>query len=479
MTRDRQILPFAADAVARTLRQGIAALMAVALATSAPLAETRVSAPKNKYSPQQDVELGRQAAAEVEKQLPLLQNDAVESYLSRVGQGLLRAAPREFDRSEFDYYFKVVNVKDLNAFALPGGPMYVNRGMIEASKNEAELAGVMAHELSHVLLRHGTAQATKAQKYQFGALAGAILGAVVGGTAGRAIAEGSQFGIGTVFLKFSREYERDADLLGAQIMAIAGYNPHELANVFKTLEEKSGGSGPQWLSDHPNPGNRYEYINREADSLPVRGAPPDPDAFDRARDALRRLPPAPSTEEVTRGRTSSGSAPTSRGSISERVDPPSGRYRTFTEGGLFQVSVPANWNELPSGGMVRFAPAGGSGQYRGRDVFTHGIEFGLSRNETHDLRDATEELVADLRKGNASLRPRGGYESVTFAGGEGWQIRLDNQSEVNGRAEVVVVTTGRLRTRELIFAIAVAPEDELPAYGDVFDRVLRSVRQVR
>src|SRR5205814_7722592 len=168
------------------------------------------------------------------------------------------------------YSFKVVNAREINAFALPGGPTYVNRGMIEAAGNEGEVAGVIAHELSHVALRHGTAQASKATKYEIGALAGQILGAVIGGRGGTVVAEGSRFGLGTAFLRFGREYERQADIEGAQIMARAGYDPRDMANMFKTIERQGAARGPDWLSDHPDPGHRYEYISQEARSVRVQ-----------------------------------------------------------------------------------------------------------------------------------------------------------------------------------------------------------------
>src|SRR5438552_8707727 len=120
--------------------------------------------------------------------------------------------------------------------------MYVNRGMIEAAKSDGEIAGVMAHELSHVVLRHGTAQASKATKYEVDQLAGAILGSIIGGGWGQVISQGTQFGIGTAFLRFSRAFEHDADIEGAQLMARAGYDPRDIANKFKTIE-RQGGSG--------------------------------------------------------------------------------------------------------------------------------------------------------------------------------------------------------------------------------------------
>ena len=212
---------------------------------------------------------GREAAREVEQQLPILRDDGVDDYVERVGQRLAQAS-RRVPASEFRYTFDVVNVSDLNAFALPGGPMYINRGMLQAAKNEGEVAGVLAHEISHVALRHGTAQAGKATPYQVGSILGQIAGAILGGVAGQAISLGSQVDSGTAFLKYGREYERQADLLGAQIMARAGYDPRDMANMFQTIQAKGGGSGgPEWLSSHPNPGNRYEAITKESAQLRV------------------------------------------------------------------------------------------------------------------------------------------------------------------------------------------------------------------
>src|SRR5580765_527661 len=180
----------------------------VVLSVSVVGAQTKITPRNNKYNPSDDVKLGRDAAAKVEQQLQLLRDDAGTSYVSDIGQRLVDSIPPELRHPEFRYTVKVVNVKEINAFALPGGPMYVNRGMIEAARNEGEVAGVVAHELSHVALRHGTAQATKATKYEIGTIAGAVLGAIVGGQAGNVIAQGTQFGLGTAFLRFSREYER-------------------------------------------------------------------------------------------------------------------------------------------------------------------------------------------------------------------------------------------------------------------------------
>jgi len=178
----------------------IAASLAAFVATAA--AQTQVSAPKNKYSPADDVKLGREAAQEVEKEMPVMRDSQVNAYLDRIGQRLAENIPAEFRHSEFRYSFTGVNMKEINAFALPGGPMYINRGMIEKAHNEGEVAGVMAHELSHVALRHGTAQQTKATPYAIGQIAGQIagnlgksIGGSMGNTVGRAIVRGALGGI--------------------------------------------------------------------------------------------------------------------------------------------------------------------------------------------------------------------------------------------------------------------------------------------
>ena len=203
--------------------------------------------------------------------------------------------------------------------------MFLNRGMLQAAGSEGEVAGVMAHELSHVILRHGTAQASKGQKFQIGAVAGQILGAIVGGRTGSVIAQGSQIGLGTYFLKYGREYERQADLLGAQIMARAGYDPRQMARMFERIERQGGGRGPEWLSDHPNPGNRVEAINREAESLRV-DAP-----WHRTATSRRPLTSQPDARgaDVAGSRLTSGAESQTTGRATSgrniRVEPPSGK----------------------------------------------------------------------------------------------------------------------------------------------------------
>jgi len=205
----------------------LAIMWTLLIAPFAAFGQTRISMPRNKYKVQDDVKAGRDAAAQVERQMPILNDAGATRYVQQVGARLVRAIPSQFQQPAFNYTFKIVNARDINAFALPGGPMFVNRGMIEAASREGEMAGVMAHEIAHVALRHGTAGATKAQNptAQLPAIGGAILGAILGGTVGSIAQTAGQIGSGAIITKYSREYETQADTLGAQIMANAGYDP--------------------------------------------------------------------------------------------------------------------------------------------------------------------------------------------------------------------------------------------------------------
>ncbi len=456
-----------------------AVAVGVLVSVSAIGGQTVIRPPNNKYTPAQDVELGQQAAKEVEQQLPLLRDDGIESFVDRIGRRLVQVIPSEMEHREFRYSFKVINVREINAFALPGGPMYINRGMIQAAGVEGEVAGVMAHELSHVILRHGTAGATKQQPFQIGAIAGAIAGAIIGGTVGQVVAQGTQFGLGTYFLRYSREYEKQADLLGVQLMARAGYNPLDLMHMFQTIEKQGGGGGPQFMSDHPNPGNREAYITQEASHLQIKRQAGDSREFARVQDRLRSMSPAPTTEQVTRqGKqtpTQSGQPAPNARNIGTRVAPPSSRYKSYTEGNLFRVSVPDNWREVATSSSVKFVPDGAYGQVEGHTVFTHGAELGFTRNEIHSLQEATQEFIDGLAQSNPSLRATGGLQNTKLSGRDGLVATLDNVSDVTGRRETVTVLTTLLRDGNLFYYIAVAPQDEYRAYQRSFQRVAQSI----
>jgi Zn-dependent protease with chaperone function len=462
-----------------SLRRTFAGLGVACVLTLSVGAQTKIVAPKNNYSVQDDVKLGREAAAEATKQLPMLNDQRLEDYVERVGKTLATAIPPEFQHSEFRYTFDVVNQKEINAFALPGGPMFLNRGMIEAAKSEAEVAGVMAHELSHVALRHGTAQATKGQKFQIGSVLGQIAGAIVGGTAGSIISQGTQFGLGAAFLKYSREYESQADILGAQILARAGYDPRQMANMFKTIESEGGGSGPEWLSSHPNPGNRYEAINREASSLRVQGNA-NTGQFPDIQARLRGMSPAYTAEQIAKGQAKSNpqSSSTSSPRTTVNVPAPSAQYRTSSPFSFLRLNLPSNWSEVSGGDTgITYAPEGGYRETDGRlEGVTHGFQVGVTSKGSGNLQRDTDQLVAAFAQSNPQLRRQEGYSRETIAGRNGVRTTLTNQSDITGQAEVISLATTQLNDGRVLFLVGVAPQRDADRYDDVFRRVRQSAR---
>ncbi len=464
------------------LSKSVAAIALVWTMIMMPLAaigQTRIVAPKNKYKVQDDIKLGQDAARQVEQQMPILSDAEATRYVQRVGERLAAAIPAEYQHPEFRYTFEIVNASDINAFALPGGPMFVNRGMIEAAKNEGEMAGVMAHELSHVALRHGTAQATEVNKpinqiLGIGAiLGGAVLGGQSGAQLGQVFAQG-------YFTKFSRKYETQADTLGAQIMAEAGYDPRDLANMFKTIEAQGGSRTPEFLSDHPNPENRYENINREAQMLRIRNPVQNTAQFERIQSKLRGMPKAPSTAQIEQSGqgngngNGSGTSTMSNGKYESRVEYPSSRVRSYN-GGFVTFSIPDNWQTVSeSQSEVWFAPQGAYGS----NGITRGTLVGTARGNGGSLQQETESYVNGIlqAQGNDYLQADGDYSRTTIGGRSGLGIVLSGRSPITNRTEVTSIYTTQLRNGQLFYIVTVTPENESASYNSAFRNMLRSIR---
>jgi hypothetical protein len=346
----------------------------------------------------------------------------------------------------------------------------------------------MAHELSHVLLRHGTANATKAQGFQLGQLAGAIAGAVVGGGWGQVISQGSQFGLGTWLLKYSREYEKQADLLGAQIMAKAGYDPRQLARMFETIEKESKGGGgtPQWMSSHPNPGNRTVYISKEASMLTL-GEPADQSGFQAIKTSFAALPPAKTMEQLARagkgggggGGGSGGSgAPTglqSVGTPGQPVPAPAGQYRTLSGGRIFQVDIPGNWTSLPSNSSIKAVPENGYGELNGQVVFSHGVEFGVVKAQSRDLQEATNAWLQAVGQANPELKVAGQQQQMRISQRTALGTPLVNPSPLGGQEHIGLYTTF-LADGSLFYYLTIVPEKDAQAYQEAFRRIGQSLR---
>ena len=448
-----------------------AMLLAVCLA--APLeARVQPSHGFDMFSTQDEVQAGQQAAAQANKQLPLLPDtDPVTLYVQRLGAQLASHAPGE----KWPYTFHVVNQKEINAFALPGGPVYVNLGTIQAADNEAELAGVMAHEISHVVQRHGTRAASKQMAAQ---LPLAILGGVMGRGALSQMAQlGISFGVGSYFLKNSRQAESEADLLGTDIMYDSGFDPHAMAEFFTKLE-KDGGSrgGPQFLSDHPDPGNRAQAVSKEVATLPsktsYRGDSAD---FLSTKQRVAGMKPL-TAQQIAAQRPKPGSPGndvTPGGDISPARD-----TRLFTHHD-YQISYPDNWEAFgDQSSSVTIAPRSGVSQ----NAIAYGamINTYQPENSSATLDQATHELMASLRQSNPDLRAIGQDENIRVNGNAGKSIDLIGTSPLqdqNGRTaqERDWLVTVKRRDGTLLYVVFIAPDKDFATLRPTFEQMLRSL----
>jgi Zn-dependent protease with chaperone function len=441
-------------------------LALLSILVPAVLAErTQLKPGWNIFSPQQDVEIGREVSRDAERQLPMLNDRRVDSYLNSLGQRLAAKAPGE----RYPYQFKAVNDASINAFALPGGFLYVNRGVIEAADNEAQLAGVMGHEIGHVALRHGTNQASKAYLYQVPL---GVLGGVVGSNSiGAILAQiGAGFAVNSVLLKYSRDAERQADLIGTQILYDNGYDPRAMAQFFEKLQEGKGGRGPEWFSSHPNPENRIGNITKEIEKLGGHRSDYRNDSaeFREIQRYVQSLP-APA-RGLTQQRPQPGG---------QRPGQPSGHLQTF-ENNLLRFQYPDNWRVYQQGDAVTLAPDGGIvNDNRGRGLLAHGVIVSVSepRRDRHSqvtLEAATDQLIDNLQESNPGMRIARDHGQTRVGGQPALSTQLTNDSPVGGAEVDWLVTV--LRPEGLIYFVFVSPEQDFREFSRGFETILKTVR---
>jgi Zn-dependent protease with chaperone function len=456
----------------RSLQQvvALALMMTLAWAPMAQAQRTQFKPGWNLFSPAQDVEMGRRVAQDAERQLDIVNDSRIENYLNTLGRRLAAKAPGE----KYPYQFKLVNDRAINAFCLPGGFVYVNRGVVENADNEAQLAGVMAHEISHAALRHGTNQASKAYAAQVPL---ALLGGMLGSNSIGAVLTqiGAGFAANSILLKYSRDAERQADLLGAQILYDAGYDPRGIPQFFEKLQTQAKGGGmPQWLSSHPNPENRVGGVNNEIEKL--GGAPPryknDSPEFRSIRGIVLALP-------APRKGTSTASNDTRSTGQPGRPEQPSRRFQSY-QNSLLRMSYPDNWKSYGQQGAVTFAPDGGIvDDGRGNAALAYGVivnifEVHSDRYGQVSLEDATDQLIDDLRHSNPAVRISRRHERVRIGGERALSTYLTNDSPIGGKEYLWLVTV--LRPDGLVYFVSVAPEREFDDFDQAFQNMLSSVR---
>jgi beta-barrel assembly-enhancing protease len=419
----------------------------------------------NLLSPQQDIEVGRQNAAQIEREMRVLPDPTVQQYLNNIGQKLAAQAPGE----KFPYQFKVVDVKEINAFALPGGFLYVHTGAIAAAKNESELVGVMAHEISHAALRHGTNQMSKQMVAEKGlSVAAAIFrGGREGASLGDAVLGA---GANLLFLRFSRTAEKEADITGAAIMASAGYDPRGLGNFFKTLLTDSPRQ-PQLLSDHPDPGNRIEYLNALLPKLKLAQNPiVDTPEFQQIKARVRGLPGG-------RDLRRQAAAPKPMA----RPPAPAQQQQTMrAPDGSYAISVPNNWQMIPaSDRLVIFAPQGAAGKTEsGSVVVTHGIFVGTEDlpADLQDLAQASQAFVEMQLRDNPGMRVLANMKQTQLGGLPAMYTPIGGDSPITGREERDVICTAILPNGKLFYLVLISPRDEAEAYNPAFEQILSNIQ---
>lgn len=240
----------------------------------------------NLFSPEQDIQLGEASAEEIMRQVVVLHDERTEAYVQRLGERVAAAAPGY----RFPYRFVVVASPEVNAFALPGGYVFVNEGAIEAARTEGELASVLAHEVAHVSLRHGTTQASRAYLARS---ATGLLNAVAGvgqDDFWRVAAAACAAGANNFFLRSNRAAELQADAEGARLLSEAGFDPRDMSNFFERLNEREGQREDVAASDHPDPASRVEAIGKVAAALGrTQAHPRDSEEFRRVKSGLSGL----------------------------------------------------------------------------------------------------------------------------------------------------------------------------------------------
>ncbi len=451
--------------------KSLAVLLAVTLA--APLqvfARYQPTRGANAFSRDQEIEAGQQASADVLKKMPVLpENDPVTLYVQKLGAQLTTHAPGE----QWPYHFRVVNQKEINAFALPGGPIFINMGTIQAADNEAQLAGVMAHEISHVVQRHATRAATKQMKVQMPLQ---ILGALLGRSSlGQLAAAGISFGAGSYFMKNSRQNESEADLIGTDIMYDSGYNPQAMADFFTKLEKEGGANGPQFFSDHPNPGNRAGAVEKEVHSLPARGFRASGTEFAQVKQKVANIKPLTAQEIAAQQQKD---ALTVKGRL-PAAEYPSRDTQTFNHD-LYQVSYPKNWQVFgDKTSTVNIAPPSG--------VSESAIAYGVlisdfqPENANTPLDQATHDLLNSLRQSNADMKQVGNDEDIRVAGVKAKSVDLIATSPVqdaSGHAQRerdwLVAVPGR--NGNLTYLVFIAPDADFNTLRPTFEQMLRTLR---
>jgi beta-barrel assembly-enhancing protease len=447
-------------------------MLAVVLAAYGADKRTKLKPGFNILKPKDDVEIGRRSAVEADRQLEILNDRQATTYIQTLGKNLATSAPN--NDPVYVFQFKIVNDNAINAFALPGGFIYVNRGAIAAADNEAQIAGVMAHEIGHVVMRHGTHQMSKAYVEKMGL---GILGGMLGGGAlGSVINATGGFGLNALFLHYSREMESEADLIGTQILHDAGYDPKAMVEFFEKIqvESQSAGKSSQFFSDHPNPANRISDVQKEI--VKLNGALPNPmtdsSEFQEMKTEVAGLP-APL--RGGRGATAGGNRVPPNPRNGGRPAPPSIRT-TIYDGVDIQFRNPDNWRQDRQGAVITIAPE--SGMVNGSLAWGMTIspfDADMHNEPRISLDDATDQLLGVLQRNNPAMRITQDRRPIRVGSLQGYVTEATNDSPAGGRETDWIVTVIAQNARMYYF-VGVSRQDDFDEYRRSFRDIIDTVR---
>jgi len=451
--------------------------------------------------------MGMEVAAQVYQQMPVLPDNSPESqYVRQLGQKLVATIPQQYS---WPFEFHVIPQKEINAFAIPGGQMFINLGTITAARNEAELAGVMGHEMAHVYMQHSAKQAGKAQTTSMIAgIASAVLGGTVGGTAGGLVGQlgqmGIQMGAQGLIMKYSRNDESQADAVGAVILYKAGYNPQAMVDFFKTMGAQAGAAPPELFSSHPNPGNRQQAIQKQIAHWPAQNYVQDSPSFDKTRAHATQVKTY-TAQEIQAGaksgqwaalnqrngaslQASGASAFPTRASAASSPKPASlpsvlpSRHMVSADLGPMKIHRPDNWKvELPEqqGQFVTIAPhAGITNTGVGYGVLLNGVAG--PKGQRLSIDDMTVQLIQHIQQSN-ELEQLGKPQPIPVGGIEGRSTFLRSASpfpDANGQPqpERDWLVTVPQQDGSLIFMIFVAPQAEFSQLQPTYEAMVKSVQ---
>lgn len=476
---------------ARVLAALLALLIAAPQLMLAAVAAPQLPDPGNPgISKQEQEQVGLKAMAEVYKQMPVLPDSSpVTQYIQQLGSRLASVIPPQ---NSWPFQFHVVQQKEINAFALPGGPMFVNVGTIMSADNEAQLAGVMAHEMAHVYMQHSAKMMKQNMGPSILAGLGQILGSMIGGVGGAVAAMGGQITGGLLSMKYSRADEAQADAVGAIILYKAGYNPVAMADFFKKLEQQ-GGSGPQMLSDHPNPGNREQAIQNEVKNWPPENFKQNSAQFATVKQDASKVKAYTAQQiqqmaksgqihntgvptSVSQQQTTGGPGATMGTPAASQVQP-SGQFQPF-QNNAFALEYPSNWSVMQSQNSagVTIAPQAGVTQ----NAVAYGVIVDGFQPQSANLDQATQELIASLQQQNPDLKPLGSASRITVNGVQGRSIDLQGTSPILGRngpeRERDWLVTVPMSTGQVLYMVFIAPDPDFSHLRPTFQQMLRSLR---